>query len=71
MEPGKKYFKVVVYNSFLWPIPTKAQKAKIEQASQAILDARVLYPDSSLADLYNETTMSPTHQRNDRIVMEA
>ena len=65
----------IVYNNFPWPTPTDAQKAKIEQTAQAILDARALYPDSSLADLYDELTMPPelrtAHQKNDRAVMEA
>ena len=60
---------------FPWPAPTETQKAKIEQTAQAILDARALYPDSSLADLYDELTMPPelrkAHQQNDRAVMEA
>ena len=47
----------------------------IESTAQAILDARALYPDSSLADLYNETLMPPelrkAHQANDRAVMAA
>ena len=64
-----------VYNNFPWPSPTDAQKAKIEQTAQAILDARALYPDSSLADLYDELTMPPelrkAHQQNDRAVMQA
>ena len=64
-----------VYNNFPWPNPTDAQKAKIEQTAQAILDARALYPDSSLADLYDETTMPPelrkAHQQNDKAVMVA
>lgn len=70
-----RYSKDVVYNNFPWPTPTDAQKAKIEQTAQAILDARALYPDSSLADLYDETTMPPelrkAHQENDRAVMQA
>ena len=65
----------VVYNNFPWPTPTDAQKVKIEQTAQAILDARALYPDASLADLYDETTMPPelrkAHQQNDRAVMQA
>lgn len=65
----------VVYNNFLWPVPTEQQKAKIEQTAQAILDARALYPDCSLADLYDELTMPPelrkAHQDNDRAVMDA
>ena len=64
-----------VYNNFPWPTPTDQQKVQIEQTAQAILDARALYPDSSLADLYDETTMPPelrrAHQMNDKAVMLA
>ena len=60
---------------FIKTIGTDAQKAKIEQTAQAILDARALYPDCSLADLYDEVAMPPelrkAHQQNDRAVMEA
>ena len=70
-----RYSKDVVYNNFPWPTPTDAQKAKIELTAQAILDARALYPESSLADLYDELTMPPelrkAHQDNDRAVMQA
>lgn len=69
------YSKDIVYNNFPWCTPTEKQKAKIEQTAQAILDARALYPDSSLADLYDELTMPPelrkAHQQNDRAVMQA
>jgi hypothetical protein len=75
MKSDYRYSNTVVYNNFPWPTPTDAQKAKIEQTAQAILDARVLYPDCSLADLYDETTMPPelrkAHQQNDRAVMQA
>ena len=75
LEMRYRYSKEQVYNTFPWPNPTKAQKAKIEQTSQAILDARALYPDSSLADLYDEVTMPvelrKAHQDNDRAVMQA
>ena len=54
---------------------TDAQKAKIEQTAQAILNARALYPDCSLADLYDEIAMPSelrkAHQANDRAVMQA
>ena len=70
-----RYSVNVVYNNFPWPTPTDAQKAKIEETAQAILDARALYPDASLADLYDETTMPPelrkAHQQNDKAVMMA
>ncbi|MBD5153458.1 MAG: class I SAM-dependent DNA methyltransferase [Oscillibacter sp.] len=65
----------IVYNNFPWPTPTDQQRAKIEQTAQAILDARARYPDASLADLYDETTMPSelrkAHQNNDRAVMQA
>ena len=75
LEMRYRYSKDIVYNNFPWPTPTEAQKAKIEKTAQAILDARALYPDSSLADLYDELTMPPelrkAHQANDKAVMEA
>lgn len=70
-----RYSKDIVYNNFPWPEPTAQQRKKIEQTAQAILDARALYPDSSLADLYDELTMPPelrkAHRLNDMAVMEA
>lgn len=70
-----RYSKDIVYNNFPWPTPTDEQKAKIEETAQAILDARALYPDSSLADLYDEVAMPPelrkAHQQNDKVVMQA
>ena len=75
LEMRYRYSKEVVYNNFPWPNPTDEQKHKIEQTAQAILDARALYPDSSLADLYDELTMPVelrrAHQENDRAVMAA
>ena len=75
LKSDYRYSKDVVYNNFPWPNPTEEQKAKIEQTAQAILDARALYSDSSLADLYDELTMPPelrkAHQANDRAVMDA
>ena len=75
LEMRYRYSKDIVYNNFPWPEPTEEQKKKIEQTAQAILDARALYPDSSLADLYDEFTMPPelrkAHQANDRAVMQA
>ena len=69
------YSNTIVYNNFPWPMPSDAQKARIEQTARAILDARALYPGSSLADLYDELTMPVelrrAHQDNDRAVMQA
>lgn len=75
LKSDYSYSNTIVYNNFPWPNPTDEQKAKIEQTAQAILDARALYPDCSLADLYDEVTMPPelrkAHQANDKAVMLA
>ena len=73
LKSDYRYSKDIVYNNFPWPTPTDEQRAKIEETAQAILDARSLYPDASLADLYDETTMPvelrKAHQQNDKAVM--
>ena len=75
LESRYRYSKDIVYNNFPWPTPTDKQKIKIEQTAQAILEARAKYPNSSLADLYDDTIMPPdlrrAHQLNDKAVMEA
>ena len=75
LKSDYRYSKDIVYNNFPWPEPTDQQRQKIEQTAQAILDARALYPDSSLADLYDELTMPlelrKAHHQNDMAVMQA
>lgn len=75
LKSDYRYSKDIVYNNFPWPVPTDVQKAKIEQTAQAILDARALYPDASLADLYDEVAMPPelrkAHRANDYAVILA
>lgn len=75
LKSDYRYSAKIVYNNFPWPEVTNTQKEKISKTAQAILDARALYPDSSLADLYDELTMPKelrrAHQANDKAVMEA
>ncbi|HEM3718371.1 TPA: class I SAM-dependent DNA methyltransferase [Streptococcus suis] len=75
LEMRYRYSAKIVYNNFPWSEVTEEQKEKIAQTAQAILDARALYPDSSLADLYDELTMPvelrKAHQANDKAVMTA
>lgn len=75
MKSDYQYSKELVYNNFPWPTPTEEQKKKIAETAQGILDARALYPNSSLADLYDELTMPvelrKAHQANDKAVMAA
>ena len=75
LKSDYRYSKDIVYNNFPWPTPTPEQKSKIEATAQAILDARALYPDSSLADLYDPLTMPvelrKAHEANDKAVLQA
>ena len=75
MKSDYQYSGSIVYNNFPFPTPTVEQKGKIEKTAQRILDARNLYPDCSLADLYDELTMPKelrkAHQENDKAVMES
>ena len=75
LKSDYRYSATIVYNNFPWPNPTKEQQAKIEKTAQAILNARTIYKDCSLADLYDDVTMPPelrkAHQLNDKAVMEA
>jgi len=68
------YSKNIVYNNFPWPDASEAQKTAIEKLAQAILDARSLFPASSLADLYDPLTMPPqllkAHKTLDTAVMK-
>ncbi len=75
LKSDYSYSNTIVYNNFPWPNPAPDQRVKIEKTAQAILDARALYPQASLADLYDELTMPVelrrAHQENDRAVMAA
>jgi len=68
-----RYSAGIVYNNYPWPDePTDKQRATLEAAAQAVLDARAQFPQSSLADLYDPLTMPPAlvkaHQALDRAV---
>lgn len=75
LKSDYRYSKDVVYNNFPWPDVNEQQRKRIAATAQGILDARGLYPDSSLADLYDPVTMPPellkAHRDNDRAVMAA
>lgn len=72
LKSDYRYSKDVVYNNFIWPEVTDAQKAEIEKLVQAVLDARAEFPGSSLADLYDPLTMplklAKAHKALDRAV---
>ena len=60
MKSDFRYSNKLVYNNFPWPeTPSSTQVTAVEKAAQAVLDARAKYPTSTLADLYDPTTMPP------------
>ena len=72
LKSDYRYSAGIVYNNFPWPECSDTQRGKIEEAAQAVLDARAQFPQSSLADLYDPLTMPPVlvkaHQSLDRAV---
>jgi len=68
--------RLVFCLNFPWPDATDEQKAEIENLAQGVLDARASYPDSTLADMYGETsmlfhtTLLNAHRELDRAVMK-
>jgi type I restriction-modification system DNA methylase subunit len=73
LESRYRYTAKIVYNTFIWPNVSDEQKENIKQTAQCILDARALYPDSSLADLYDSLLMpselKKAHKANDKAVL--
>lgn len=75
MKSDYRYSSTLVYNNFCWPDVSDEQKAGIEDAAQAVLDARSANANQSLADLYDPLTMPPdllkAHQHLDALVDKA
>ena len=75
LKSDYSYSKNIVYNTFAWPHPTEEQRKRIEATAQSILDARANHPESSFADLYDDTAMPldlrQAHRENDAAVCEA
>ena len=75
LEMRYRYSKEIVYNNFPWPQADDEQTGRIAAAARAVLDARALFPDSTLADLYDPVVMPielrNAHRRLDRLVLVA
>ena len=60
LKSDYRYSKDIVYNNYPWPEnPNEKQVLSIEEKAQKVLDARLEFPNSSLADLYHPLTMPP------------
>nr|WP_249629572.1 type IIL restriction-modification enzyme MmeI [Streptococcus uberis] len=76
LKSDYRYSGSIVYNNFPWVDIDDNMKNKITKTAQAILDARALYPESSLANMYGDKQylypeLLRAHQENDKAVMEA
>ncbi|MGL6225341.1 MAG: DNA methyltransferase [Thermoguttaceae bacterium] len=76
LESRYRYSAKIVYNNFIWPEHvTEEQQKRIAEKAQAVLDARALYPDNTLADLYARGYMPKellrAHHELDRAVDRA
>ncbi len=75
LKSDYRYSNKLVYNNFPWPETTEVQQEKIAALAQGVLDARALYPECSLADLYDPLTMPPdlvtAHRKLDAAVEKA
>lgn len=73
LKSDYRYSNKLVYNNYPWPeAPTAKQRATVEAAAQAVIDARKKFPDATLADLYDPLAMPPilvkAHSELDRAV---
>jgi hypothetical protein len=70
-----RYSNTIVYNNFPWPTPTEKQKQTITKEAEGVLEARKKFPELSLAELYDTTSMIPelvkAHQKLDKAVEAA
>jgi hypothetical protein len=73
LKSDYRYSNELVYNNFPWPEnPSGEQKKAVEDAAQAVLEARKNHIGATLADLYDPLTMPvdllKAHQQLDRAV---
>jgi hypothetical protein len=75
LKSDYRYSNTIVYNNFPWPSPAEKQKQAIIKESQEVLEARKKFPELSLAELYDTTSMLPellkAHQKLDKAVEAA
>lgn len=74
LETRYRYSKDIVYNNFPFASLDEKDKETLTATAQGILDARALFGDCSLADLYNPLTMPANlrkaHEKNDQAVLK-
>lgn len=71
LKSDYRYSAGIVYNTFPWPEGTDQHRAKIRDLAQGVLDARNLFPHSSLADLYDNDVMPSALRKAHRALDQA
>ena len=69
LESRYRYSAGIVYNTFPWPSASDAQRKSVAGLAQAVLDARLKHPTSTLADLYDPDAM-PSDLRKAHIKLD-
>ena len=77
LEGRFRYSGGVVYNNFVWPQPSDEQQRAITAAAERVLQARGLYSDSTISQMYDPDSeflypvLMQAHAQLDRLVEEA
>src|SRR5580704_10280679 len=71
LKSDYRYSIGVVYNTFPWPEATEPQRDNVRSLAQDVLNVRALFPNATLADLYDATVMKPELRRAHRALDEA
>lgn len=57
LKSDYRYSKDIVYNTFPWPSVSDKQKERIEELAENVLMAREMYPEKTLAEMYDPDKM--------------
>ena len=75
LKSDYRYSNKIVYNNYPWPETSAAQQEKIAELAQGVLNARALYPNCTLAELYDPNLMpdelTDAHRKLDAAVEKA
>jgi hypothetical protein len=75
LEMRYQYSASLMYNNFPWSSSNEKQTGIVTEVAQTVFDTRALFPDSTLAELYNPSTIPlklvKAHQKLDKAVEAA
>lgn len=57
LKSDYRYSASIVYNTFPWPDASEAQKKVVSELADMVLNIRNMYPDKTLAEMYDPDKM--------------